>query len=96
MALVLLKLYGQGYNTSLVFFGFYCLLIGYLVFKSQFLPRALGVGMAMAGVGWLTFLSPSFALSLHPYVLLAGLGEAALTLWLLVFGVNSERWHAQA
>jgi uncharacterized protein DUF4386 len=83
--------------NSLVFFGFYCLLIGYLIFRSNFLPRILGVLMAFAGVGWLAFLWPSLAAHLTPYVFAPGfLGEGALTLWLLVMGVNAGRWNAQA
>ena len=83
--------------NNLVFFGFYCLLIGYLIFKSTFLPRALGVLMAFGGLGWLTFLSPALAKVLSPYNLAPGiLGEGVLTLWLLVFGVNAERWKEQA
>jgi hypothetical protein len=82
--------------NNLVFFGFYCLLIGYLIFRSTFLPRALGVLMAFGGLGWLTFLSPELSKSLSPYNLAPGiLGEAALTLWLLVFGVNEQRWKEQ-
>ncbi len=97
LALVLVNLHAQAYNISLVFFGFYCLLIGYLIFKSTFLPRSLGVLMGFAGLGWLTFLSPPLAKSLYPYVLAPGiLGEGALTLWLLVMGVNAERWQEQA
>jgi len=96
LALMLIKLYGQCFGISFVFFGFYCLLIGYLIFKSSFLPRILGVGMALAGLGWLTFLSPPFAHALSPYILLSGIGEVALTLWLLVMGVNAQRWKGQA
>jgi uncharacterized protein DUF4386 len=82
--------------SPLVFFGFYCLLIGYLIFKSTFLPRFLGALMVFAGLGWLTFLSPSFAGSLSPYVFVPGIiGEGALTLWLLVKGVNEQRWRSQ-
>jgi hypothetical protein len=99
LALVFINVYAQAYNISLVFFGFYCLLIGYLIFESTFLPRILGVLMGFAGLGWLTFLSPSLAKSLYPYVLAPGIiGEGALTLWLLAMGVNAQRWkeHASA
>jgi hypothetical protein len=82
--------------NSLVFFGFYCLLIGYLIFRSGFLPRFLGVLMAFAGLGWLTFLSPPSANHLSPYIFAPGiLGEGSLTLWLLVMGVNDQRWKEQ-
>ena len=96
LSLMFLKLYGQLFNVSFVFFGFYCLLIGYLIFRSTFLPRILGVLMAIAGLGWLTFLSPALTHALSPYILAAGLGEVLLTLWLLVAGVNAERWKEQA
>jgi hypothetical protein len=83
--------------NSLIFFGFYCLLIGYLIFRSTFLPRILGVLMAFGGLGWLTFLSPPLANYLSSYNLAPGiLGEGALTLWLLVVGVNEQRWKEQA
>ncbi len=83
--------------SPLVFFGFYCLLIGYLIFRSTFLPRTLGALMAFGGLGWLTFLSTPLAHYLSPYNLAPGiLGEAALTLWLLVIGVNEQRWKEQA
>ena len=83
--------------NPLVFFGFYCLLIGYLIFRSTFLPRILGVMMAFAGLGWLTFLSPPLANHLSPYNLAPGLlGEGSLSLWLLVIGVNEQRWKEQA
>jgi hypothetical protein len=83
--------------NSLVFFGLYCLTIGYLIFRSTFLPRSLGALMAFGGVGWLTFLSPALARSLMPFNMLPGiLGEASLTLWLLAKGVNAQRWEEMA
>lgn len=83
--------------SPLVFFGVYCLLIGYLIVRSTFLPQILGALMAFGGLGWLTFLSPPLANNLSPYNLAPGiLGEASLTLWLLVVGVNVQRWKEQA
>ena len=83
--------------NPLVFFGIYCLLIGYLIVQSTFLPRSLGGLMAFASLGWLTFLSPTLAQSLYPYNLVPGIvGEGALTLWLLFMGVDVRRWHERA
>ena len=81
----------------LVFFGFYCLLIATLIARSTFLPRWLAALMAFAGLGWLTFFSPSLVKALYPYNLGPGIvGEAALTVWLLVKGVDAQRWREQA
>src|SRR3989454_7989746 len=75
--------------NSLVFFAFSCLLIGYLIFRSTFLPGILGVLSAFGGLGWLTFLSPALANHLSPYIFAPGiLGEGSLTLWLVVIGVD--------
>ena len=80
----------------LVFFGFYCLLIAYLILRSTFLPRFLAVLMAFAGLGWLTFLSPALAKQLSPYNMIPGiLGEGVLTVWLLVKGVDVPQWLEQ-
>jgi hypothetical protein len=82
--------------NSLVFFGPYCLLLGYLIFRSTFLPRILGVLMMFAGLGWLIFLSP-LADRLSTYLKVLGfLAELSLCLWLLVMGVNIQRWKEQA
>ena len=97
LALMFLELNTQAGNICVVFFGVYCLLIGYLIFRSTFLPRLLGVLMALAGLGWLTFLSPPLANHLSPYNLVLGfLAELALMLWLLARGVNVQRWKEQA
>jgi uncharacterized protein DUF4386 len=82
--------------SSLVFFGPYCLLLGYLIFRSTFLPRILGALMAFAGVAWLIFLSP-LANHLSNYLKVLGfLAELSLCLWLVVMGVNVQRWKEQA
>lgn len=83
--------------NPLVLFGCYCLTVGYLILRSTFLPRILGVLMSLGGLGWLTFISPAFSNALSPYNMAPGiLGEAALTVWLLAAGVNPQRWKEQA
>lgn len=95
LALIFLKSYGEAYNISLVFFGFYLIQLGYLTFRSTFLPRWLGP-LVMFGVGWLAFLYPPLGRALYPYVMLSSVGEILLVLWLLVKGVDEQRWHEQA
>ncbi len=97
LVLMLLKLRSQAEQIDLVFFGFFDLLIGCLILKSTFLPRILGVLMALAGLGWLIFLFPPLANNLSRYILPLGfLAELFLMLWLLVKGVNVRRWQEQA
>ena len=82
--------------NSVVFFAPYCLLIGWLTFSSTFLPRTIGVLMALAGVGWLIFLTPLVHL-LSTYVQVLGfIAEASLMLWLTVKGVNVQKWYELA
>jgi len=71
--------------------------IGYLIFKSTFLPRILGALMAFAGLAWLTFLSTRLTNYLSPYNLASAiLAELSVMLWFLVMGVNVQRWKEQA
>jgi hypothetical protein len=86
-----------GVNFAIVFSGFYCLLLGYLIIRSAFLPRRLGQLMAVAGMSWLTYVSTPLAGYLSPYNLAAGvLGEASVMLWLLLIGLNAQKWMEQA
>jgi uncharacterized protein DUF4386 len=97
LAIMLLKLNASAFDIYLVFFGFWCVLIGYLIFRSTFLPRVLGVLLTISGLGWVTFLFPPLAHRLFPFIAAAsGLGEIPLELWLLVKGVNVQRWKEQA
>jgi Domain of unknown function (DUF4386) len=97
IAIEALRLNPQGANRAMVFHGVYCLLIGYLIFRSTFLPRILGPLIAFGGLGWLTYVSPPLANYLSPYNLACGLlGEASVFLWLLMSGVNVQRWKERA
>ena len=98
LALLFLKLSAYAFQIDHVFFGFWCVLTGYLIFKSTFLPRVLGVLFAISGLGWVTYLSPPLANYLFmPYIAAASaLGEIPLELWLIVMGVNVQRWKEQA
>lgn len=93
-----IKLFASGFGISLVFFGCFALVAGHLIFRSGFLPRALGVLMAVAGLCYLinsfsVFVAPRFAALLFPYILLPCLAaELSLGLWLLVMGVDVRRW----
>jgi hypothetical protein len=82
--------------SPLAFFGPFCLLIGYLIFRSTFLPRILAVLMALAGLGWLAFLTP-LANYLALYLKVLGfVAELSLMFWLITKGVNVQRWKEQA
>jgi hypothetical protein len=97
LALVFLRLNGYAFNIYLVFFGLWCFLIGYLIFRSTFLPRILGVLLAIAGLGWMTYLHPPLAYHLWPFIAAASaISEIPLELWLIVMGVNAQRWKEQA
>jgi hypothetical protein len=86
--------FNTGYGIALVPFGIHCLVTGYLIFRSNFLPRILGILIAIAGLGYLTFIWPPLGDRLFfPYIVIPGVvGEGSLTLWLIFVGVNTERW----
>ncbi len=98
MALFSVKFHAYAYNASLIFFGFYCVTIGYLIFRSTYLPRLVGALMAIAGFSLLLnsfalFLSPALYRALPDALGIVDLiGEASLMLWLLLVGVNVRRW----
>jgi hypothetical protein len=97
LALLFFRLNGYAFDIYLIFFGLWCVLIGYLTFRSAFLPRILGVLLAIDGLGWMLYLSPPLAAHLFPLIATAaGLAEIPLELWLIVAGVNAQRWSEKA
>ena len=84
-----LRLSAQAYDIGLVFFWLWCILIGYFIARSTFLPRTIGVLYGLAGLGYLTLLWQPLAKYLYPDNLaLAGPVEISLLLWLLVKGMT--------
>lgn len=95
------KLHWQVFSLSFLFSGVQCMLLGWLIFRSTFLPKTIGVLMAVAGLsllsdGLATIISPNFENTLSTVALpLDLLGEGALALWLLIVGVNAAKWEQQ-
>jgi len=102
LAGMFLRLRTIGLDIALVFFGFHCVILGYLLFRSTFFPRVLGLLMAVGGVGYIanifaTVLPLDVAARLFPYVMLpAGVAELGLSLWLIVVAVNAAKWRSRA
>lgn len=102
LATAFLKLRTLGLDVALVLFGFHCLIAGYLISRSSFLPRVLGFLLTIGGVGYIanilaSFLPHEVATQFFPYIMWpAGVAELGLTAWLIVIGVNSAKWQAQA
>lgn len=99
LSYVSLKTHDYGFGLGLVFFGMTCIALGYLMIRSGYLPKVLGIGMQLAGVCYLSYsfvliLVPALAARLVPAILLPPfIAELSTALWLLVKGVDLSRWH---
>ena len=93
-----IRLHDYGFAFGLIFFGFECLVVGYLIARSRYLPRTIGVLMQIAGVCYLVnsfamLLYPPIGSKLFPVIMLPPfVAESSLALWLLFKGVNLARW----
>jgi len=99
LAYLSLRVHSLGYGASLLFFGFCCILFGYLIYRSGYLPRTLGVLLVIGVWGYVAFslaqmLTPAFAgRFLFPWLMLPAFpAELGLCLWLLVKGVDLPKW----
>lgn len=97
-ALQSIKMHDTALNVGMVFFGIYCIILGILLFKSGYFPKAIGVILAVGGVfdvlnEIVAFGAPALSNALPDWVQLPGfIGELALTVWLIVVGLNLEEW----
>jgi hypothetical protein len=83
--------------NALFFFGPYCVLIGILILGSKFLPHVLGGLMVLAGLGWLLYLVPAVTRHFGMGIEILGVAaEGLLMLWLLIKGVNVQKWQKRA
>jgi len=102
MSMIALKLQMQVFSIGMVFFGVQCFVIGYLILRSTFLPRVLGILLGIGGLSYLVVCFANFSLPLLgarliPFIFpVAFIGEGSLAVWLLVKGVNVQRWKDQA
>jgi hypothetical protein len=102
LANLALRSHDVAFNIALIFFGFTCLVNGYLIFKSGYLPRFVGILMQIAGLSYLTacfaaLFAPAFADLITPAILLPPLiGESSFCSWLLIKGVNAAKWKERA
>ena len=92
-----LNIQGVGYAIGLVFFGFYCLLVGYVIFKSKMVPKFLGILYIISGIGYIInsfimLLSKGFANPIFVYVAIPiFIGELSFCLWLFIKGVDNSK-----
>ena len=97
LSLLSLNIQSQGYGIGLVFFGFYCILIGYVIFKTNAIPKIIGIAYAIAGLCYLInsftmFLSKGFVNPLFLYLAIPiFIGELSLCLWLLLKGIDIKK-----
>ncbi|MBV9027182.1 MAG: DUF4386 domain-containing protein [Candidatus Eremiobacteraeota bacterium] len=95
---VALRLHEQGFGVSLLFFGFVLICWGYLVYNSGYFPKAIGILLVAGGLCYIInsfalFLAPALANALFPYILLPSfVGELSFCLYLIVVGVNVEKF----
>jgi len=96
LAYLLLRLHDQGLLIAHIFFGLWLLPMGYLVFKSGFIPKIVGVLLVIAGAGYVVQSFAAFLGYNVNIILFTGLGELVFLLWLLIKGVNIEQWKKRA
>jgi len=99
-AYVSIRMFDYGFMIALSFFGCFCVMMGYLIWRSTFFPRVVGVLLWVQGVAYLTnsfahFIAPAVGAKVFPFLLVSGIAEVSFCLTLLIAAVNVPRWQAQ-
>jgi hypothetical protein len=100
MTRLAIRWHAHGFTVALIFFGCFCVVVGYLILKSGYFPKLLGAGMQIVGVCYLThgfalIMAPPLASWLYPAIFVPPfLGETAVALWLLLKGIDVEKFNA--
>lgn len=99
LSYIAIKTDDHGFGIGLIFFGCGIIILGYLIFKSRYIPGVLGILLQIAGICYLVdsfalILDPTLAHNLFPYILLPSfVGELSLCLWMIIKGMNMKRWN---
>ena len=97
IALLFYQINEMGAAIAVVFFGFSTMITGWLMLRSTYVPRVLGWFALVGGIGWLSFLWPPLGYRLNLYIAAIGLlGSLATIVWLLIGGINEERWATES
>jgi hypothetical protein len=96
-----IRIFDYGYMIALAFFGCFCVMMGWLVVRSSFFPRFVGVLLWVEGGLYLAnsfahFVAPAVGDRVFPFLAVSGIAEISFCLSLLVAGVNVQRWREQA
>ena len=100
LAMLFLNLHFHGLVVDEIFFGLWLVPLALLVYRSRFLPRFLGVWLALGGLGWVILgltgvLFPQYYNKVFTYCQPASFGEVALMLWLVIRAPSRQRWRPQ-
>ena len=98
LAMLSVRSHSLGFGIALIFFGVECVILGYLIYRSGYMPRPIGVLMQIAGVCYVVnsfalLLSPTLSSRLFPVILIPSfIAELSFALWLVAKGVRAEQW----
>jgi len=95
-----IRIFDYGFMIALSFFGCFCIMLGYLIWRSTFFPRVVGALLWIEGAAYLLnsfahFIAPAVGAKVFPFLFVSGIAEVSFCLTLLIAGVNVPRWQEQ-